>query len=164
MKKLLFTVLSILTLAGCKEKTQKEEIEKDTLDVKIDSTFQTAVKQYRYLSNQVTLGEYPKTFYKDKDKIWVGTFEHGLDALDKDTGLVIKHYGLRSKGGLHSNFVYSIFKTLDKEILILRTMIEHILSLDDEVDKDMYLVTLEHLLSIKEDKVNSYIQSISTSY
>ena len=43
-------------------------------------------------------------------------------------------------------------------------MIEHILSLDDEVDKDMYLVTLEHLLSIKEDKVNSYIQSISTSY
>ena len=25
-------------------------------------------------------------------------------------------------------------------------MIEHILSLDDEVDKDMYLVTLEHLL------------------
>ncbi|EIJ37445.1 Glycosyl Hydrolase Family 88 [Galbibacter orientalis DSM 19592] len=67
MKKLLFTVLSILTLAGCKEKTQKEEIEKDTLDVKIDSTFQTAVKQYRYLSNQVTLGEYPKTFYKDKE-------------------------------------------------------------------------------------------------
>lgn len=67
MKKLLFTVLSILTLAGCKEKTQKEEIERDTLDVKIDSTFQTAVKQYRYLSNQVTLGEYPKTFYKDKD-------------------------------------------------------------------------------------------------
>jgi len=57
----------------------------------------------------------------DKDKIWVGTFEHGLDALDKDTGLVIKHYGLRSKGGLHSNFVYSIFKTLDKEILILTT-------------------------------------------
>lgn len=52
----------------------------------------------------------------------------------------------------------------EKEILILRTMIEHILSLDDEVDKDMYLVTLEHLLSIKEDKVNSYIQSISTSY
>ncbi|MEH6704767.1 MAG: glycoside hydrolase [Galbibacter orientalis] len=67
MKKLLFTVLSILTLAGCKEKTQKEEIERDTLDVKIDSTFQTAVKQYRYLSNQVTLGEYPKTFYKDKE-------------------------------------------------------------------------------------------------
>ena len=51
-----------------------------------------------------------------------------------------------------------------KEILILKTMLEHILSLEDGSDRDMYLVVFEHLLRIKEDKVNSYIQSISTSY
>ena len=51
-----------------------------------------------------------------------------------------------------------------KEILILKTMLEHILSLEDGSDRDMYLVVFEHLLLIKEDKVNSYIQSISTSY
>tara|TARA_Y100000389_G_scaffold9045_1_gene8481 strand:+ start:2160 stop:2783 length:624 start_codon:yes stop_codon:yes gene_type:complete len=53
---------------------------------------------------------------------------------------------------------------LPKEILILETMLEHILSLDDNIDRDMYLVVFEHLLLIKEDKVNTYIQSISTSY
>ena len=51
-----------------------------------------------------------------------------------------------------------------KEILILKTMLEHILSLEDGGDRDMYLVVFEHLLLIKENKVNSYIQSISTSY
>ena len=51
-----------------------------------------------------------------------------------------------------------------KEILILKTMLEHILSLEDGSDRDMYLVVFEHLLRIKENKVNSYIQSISTSY
>jgi hypothetical protein len=53
---------------------------------------------------------------------------------------------------------------LPKEILILQTMLEHILSLDTTVDRDMYVVVLEHILTMKEDKVYSYIQSISTSY
>ena len=60
-------------------------------------------------------------------------------------------------GGLRAMWV-------PKEILILKTMLEHILSLEDGSDRDMYLVVFEHLLLIKEDKVNSYIQSISTSY
>jgi hypothetical protein len=52
----------------------------------------------------------------------------------------------------------------DKEIVILQTMIEHIVSLEEKVDKQMYIDILEHLLTMKEQKVNSYIQSISTSY
>lgn len=52
----------------------------------------------------------------------------------------------------------------EKEIIIVKTMIEHILSLEDMVDREMYLLTLEQILTIKENKVNSYIQSISTSY
>lgn len=51
----------------------------------------------------------------------------------------------------------------DKEILILRAMLEHIVSLDGD-DRDMYVSIFERLLSFKEDNVNSYIQSISTSY
>ena len=52
----------------------------------------------------------------------------------------------------------------DKEIVILQTMLEHIVSLDDDIDKHMYIDILEHLLSMKEQKVCHYIQSISTSY
>tara|TARA_Y100000389_G_scaffold129980_1_gene127402 strand:+ start:32299 stop:32931 length:633 start_codon:yes stop_codon:yes gene_type:complete len=52
----------------------------------------------------------------------------------------------------------------ERELLILQTMLKHILSLDDDIDKEMYLDVLEHLLSMKEQKVNYYIQSISTSY
>ena len=33
-----------------------------------------------------------------------------------------------------------------------------------DIDRDMYLVTLEHLLSIKEEKIHNYIKNISTSY
>ena len=52
----------------------------------------------------------------------------------------------------------------DKEIVILQTMLEHIVSLDDDIDKHMYIDILEHLLSMKEQKVCHYIQSVSTSY
>ena len=52
----------------------------------------------------------------------------------------------------------------DKEIVILQTMLEHIVSLEEKIDKQMYIDILEHLLTMKEQKVNSYIQSISTSY
>jgi len=52
----------------------------------------------------------------------------------------------------------------DKEIVILQTMLEHIVSLDDDIDKHMYIDILEHLLTMKEQKVYHYIQSISTSY
>ena len=52
----------------------------------------------------------------------------------------------------------------DKEIVILQTMLEHIVSLDDDIDKHMYIDILEHLLTMKEQKVYHYIQSVSTSY
>ncbi len=52
----------------------------------------------------------------------------------------------------------------EKEIIILKTMIEHIVSLDNKDDKEMYLDIFEHLLTMKENKVNSYIKEISTSY
>jgi len=67
---------------------------------------------------------------------------------------------------LEDNAVISSLKNMwvEREIYILKTMLEHILSLDDDTDRDMYLVIFEQLLSIKEEKVNFYIQDISTSY
>ena len=46
-----------------------------------------------------------------KDKIWVGTFEHGLDVLDRNSGRVIKHYSANDgRSGLHSNFIFSFYE------------------------------------------------------
>ena len=53
---------------------------------------------------------------------------------------------------------------VDKEIIILKTMIEHIVEVSDELDRSMYLTAFEQLLVMKEEKVNIYIQQISTSY
>jgi hypothetical protein len=53
---------------------------------------------------------------------------------------------------------------VSKELLLLKTMLEHILSLEDDIDRGMYVDTFERLLTFKEDSVNRYIQGISTSY
>jgi unsaturated chondroitin disaccharide hydrolase len=39
------------------------------LEDKINATLQTAVKQYAYLSKQVSIGNYPKTYFADKNKL-----------------------------------------------------------------------------------------------
>ena len=52
----------------------------------------------------------------------------------------------------------------EKEIILLKTMVEHIVSLIDTSDKDMYLNVFEYLLTMKEQKVNKYIYTITTSY
>ncbi|UII21474.1 hybrid sensor histidine kinase/response regulator transcription factor [Fulvivirga ligni] len=53
------------------------------------------------------------------DELWVGTFHHGLDVLDIRTGKVIRHYSAGSQPGtLQSNFIYSIIKNANNEIVI----------------------------------------------
>ena len=53
---------------------------------------------------------------------------------------------------------------LPREIEIAKTMIEHIMEVSDEIDREIYINILEYMLSSKEDKVNNYIHDISTSY
>ena len=74
--------------------------------------------------------------------------------------------GKESPKILDDNAVISGLRDMwsSKEIIILQNILEHILSLDDSVDRRMYLFTLEYLLKTKENKVNLYIQNISTSY
>jgi len=58
-----------------------------------------------------------------KDKIWVGTFEHGLDVLDRNTGMVVKHYSANNpSSGLRSNFIFSFYQTKKEELIVITTM------------------------------------------
>ena len=55
----------------------------------------------------------------DDDKLWIGTFEHGLDVMDLKTEAIIKHYNAGPQlTSLKSNFIYTIYKTSDKQIYI----------------------------------------------
>ena len=73
-----------------------------------------------------------------------------------------------AKGGesIEDTAVTGEFRNIwsEKEILILKTIVEYIISLEGSLDKQMYLSVLEKILLIKEEKVNMYIQNISTSY
>lgn len=47
----------------------------------------------------------------DDDQVWIGTFEHGLDIMDRKTEKVIRHYDAGTgEFDLKSNFVLSILK------------------------------------------------------
>ncbi|MDG3583862.1 hybrid sensor histidine kinase/response regulator transcription factor [Galbibacter pacificus] len=77
---------------------------------------------YNPLKNNTGLAYYNiHGILPDGDKLWAGTFEHGLDVLDITSGKVTKHYGMGSKGGLFSNFVYAVHKTKSNDIVILTT-------------------------------------------
>ncbi|MFT3903026.1 MAG: two-component regulator propeller domain-containing protein [Niabella sp.] len=52
----------------------------------------------------------------DKE-VWAGTYLHGLDVLDINTGKRIKHYNT-DNSSIGSNFIYSLFKTSKKDIIV----------------------------------------------
>lgn len=57
-----------------------------------------------------------------KDKIWIGTFEHGLDVLDRNSGAVVKHYSANDqKSGLQSNFIFSFYEMKNKDLIVVTT-------------------------------------------
>jgi ligand-binding sensor domain-containing protein/signal transduction histidine kinase len=54
----------------------------------------------------------------DGDKLWIGTFEHGLDVIDIQTRKVTRHFSANSYPySLKSNFIYSLYKTRAGNIL-----------------------------------------------
>ncbi|MWB94157.1 response regulator [Flavobacterium sp. GA093] len=93
-----------------------------------------------------------------KNKIWVGTFEHGLDVLDQKTGNVIKHYSANDpSSGLHSNFIFSFYETKAKELLVITTL--GIYRYDEQNDNfkilKMFPETV-HYTYFKEDSNGNY--------
>lgn len=52
----------------------------------------------------------------DGDKIWAGTYLHGLDVLDRGTGKRIAHYNT-TNAVIGSNFIYCLYKTREGKII-----------------------------------------------
>ncbi|MBA4283750.1 MAG: hybrid sensor histidine kinase/response regulator [Candidatus Puniceispirillum sp.] len=52
------------------------------------------------------------------NKIWIGTFEHGLDIMDASTGKVIKHYD-QNNSNLNSDFIVTFYETPEKKLYVV---------------------------------------------
>lgn len=53
------------------------------------------------------------------NELWIGSFEHGLDVMDLRTEKVIRHYAQDTGAhDLRSNFIYCIYQTQQKEIML----------------------------------------------
>ncbi len=53
------------------------------------------------------------------NELWIGTFEHGLDVMDLRTEKVVHHYAQDTGArDLRSNFIYCIYQTPEKEIML----------------------------------------------
>ncbi|MET4082135.1 ligand-binding sensor domain-containing protein/signal transduction histidine kinase/DNA-binding response OmpR family regulator [Pedobacter sp. UYP30] len=85
--------------------------------------YDTETKQFKNFTPDGSAGSIAYSnihaLFADKNKLWIGTFEHGLDVMDIASKKVIKHYsaGL-SPNHLQSNFVLSIIKTRKGNTLI----------------------------------------------
>jgi ligand-binding sensor domain-containing protein/signal transduction histidine kinase len=57
------------------------------------------------------------------NELWIGTFEHGLDVMNIQTGKVIRHYSRNSdSNSLKSNFIYCIYQSGSGEIMLGTTI------------------------------------------
>lgn len=67
---------------------------------------------------------------------------------------------------IKENAVVSKLKTFwcDKEISIIRSLLEHILSIESNKEKENYIQQLESMIVSKENTVYNYIHEISTGY
>lgn len=55
----------------------------------------------------------------DGNELWIGTFEHGLDIMNINTGKVTRHYSSGTgPGDLKSNFIFCITKSKEGAILV----------------------------------------------
>ena len=54
----------------------------------------------------------------DGDYLWIGTYEHGLDVMDLKTNKVVRHYTANSPHSFGSNFIVTLYKTRESDILV----------------------------------------------
>ena len=66
-----------------------------------------------------------------RNKIWIGTFEHGLDVMDANTGKVIKHYD-HTSSNFKSDFIVTFYETPEKKLYVVTSL--GIYLYDDEND------------------------------
>ncbi|SFW50598.1 Signal transduction histidine kinase [Sinomicrobium oceani] len=54
------------------------------------------------------------------DKLWIGTFEHGLDIMDIPSRRIVRHYGSGDdEGHLRSDFIFFIYEGRNSDIYVL---------------------------------------------
>ena len=94
------------------------------------------------------------------DKIWIGTFEHGLDIMDANSGKVIKHYN-QDNSNLKSNFIVTFYETSEKTIYIITSF--GIYTYDDETDSidvfDHFSETTHYTCMFKDNEGNLWAGS-----
>lgn len=54
----------------------------------------------------------------DGKRMWISTFEHGLDIMDIKSGKIVKHYTAGIGNKLHSNFIITLYKTRAGQIIL----------------------------------------------
>lgn len=93
-----------------------------------------------------------------KDKIWVGTFEHGLDILDRKSGNVIKHYETGNKvGDLRSNFIFNFYETKNNDLLVQTSIGTYKYNpINDNFDVVKFFPENMHYTSFKEDNDGNF--------
>ena len=57
----------------------------------------------------------------DGDKLWIGSFEHGIDLMDIHTNKIIKHYSTLNRPSLRSNFMIAFYKTRANHMMLAST-------------------------------------------
>lgn len=67
------------------------------------------------------------------DKLWIGTFDHGIDIMDIKTSKIVKHFNVGETSSLLSNFVFAFYETVEKVIYAITT--EGIQTYDKKNDK-----------------------------
>ncbi|KFF06388.1 hybrid sensor histidine kinase/response regulator transcription factor [Flavobacterium reichenbachii] len=56
-----------------------------------------------------------------ENKIWIGTFEHGLDIMDAASGKVVKHYD-HTSSNLRSDFIVTFYETPEKKLYVVTSL------------------------------------------
>lgn len=93
----------------------------------------------------------------DGDKLWIGTFEHGLDVMDIKTEKVIKHYLFgNGEHDLKSNFIYTLYKRNNGKILIgTSNGLYEYNNVDDDFTNLSFLPPYNFYSAIVEDNKNN---------
>ncbi|BAV05415.1 Signal transduction histidine kinase [Filimonas lacunae] len=59
----------------------------------------------------------------DSNRLWIGTFEHGLDVMDIPSERIVAHYSKDTEtGSLQSNFIHCLTKTRQGDVLVGTTI------------------------------------------
>ena len=53
------------------------------------------------------------------DKVWIGSFDHGLDVLDINNNKIVNHFNTGGNYNLLDNFIYSFYKTKANNLILV---------------------------------------------